>query len=71
MRALLLCLLVQDPGELEKLQKKFEDEKSLAATQRIVTVAAIGAVKTEPAAKLLAEIFDREKDGAVRLQAIK
>src|SRR5438477_6872217 len=69
--SLLICLLAQDSGDLEKLQKKFDDEKTLAATQRIATVAAIGGVKTDAAAKLLAEVFDKEKDGALRLQAIK
>lgn len=71
MRVLLaLCLLLQDADPLEPFKKKFDEEKALPPAQRIATVAALGAFKTEEAAKLLAEIHDKEKDSSVRHQAL-
>jgi HEAT repeat protein len=68
---LALGLLLQDTDPSVDLKKKFDEEKALTAPQRAATVAAIGALKSDPAVKLLGEIHDKDKDGVVRLQAIK
>jgi HEAT repeat protein len=68
MRALFLVmlLLAQEENPLAGLQKKFDQEKTLPAAQRAPTIAALGAQKSDPAATLLGEIFDKEKDTTLR-----
>ncbi|HLF94923.1 MAG TPA: HEAT repeat domain-containing protein [Planctomycetota bacterium] len=67
---LVLCLFLQDADPLEPLKKKFDQEKTLPSAQRIATVDALGALKSEEAAKLLAEIHDKDKDSNVRNEAL-
>jgi len=68
---LAIGLLLQDADPAADLKKKFDEEKALTAFQRAPTVAAIGALKSDPAAQLLGDLYDKERDGTVRIQVIK
>jgi HEAT repeat protein len=64
----LVLLLLQD---LEALKAKFNAEREKPSEQRAETVAAIAALKTDGAAAFLGEIFDKDKDSAVRAGALQ
>lgn len=82
---ILLSLLLQDapfgsrfgalaqekPAGLEALKARFDAEKEKPAAERAETVAAVAALKTDDAGALLVEIFDKDKESAVRAAALK
>ncbi|HXX93579.1 MAG TPA: HEAT repeat domain-containing protein [Planctomycetota bacterium] len=68
---LALALFLQDADPAAELRKKLDDEKSLPVAQRGLTIAAAGALRSDPAALLLGEFYDKEKDAALRILAIK
>jgi HEAT repeat protein len=71
MLAAAAILLALQGADLDALKAKFEAEKTLPAAQRLATIGAIGALKSEPAAAFLEKAFDDEKDPAVRYQALR
>ena len=67
--SILLALLLQADA-LEPLRAKFESEKAKPASQRLATIDALGALKTDEAETFLEEVFEKEKDPAVRAQSL-
>jgi HEAT repeat protein len=67
---LALSLALQDP-DLGALKTRFEAEKDKPSAERVATVAAIAAFKSDDAGALLLAIFDQDKDSAVRAAALK
>jgi HEAT repeat protein len=69
--ALLLTLAVAQGADLEALKTRFTAEKDKPAAQRLDTLAALGALKTDDSGAFLLEIFEQDKDSAVRAAALK
>ncbi|HVE41550.1 MAG TPA: HEAT repeat domain-containing protein [Planctomycetota bacterium] len=68
---LLLVLAATQGADLEALKTRFGAEKDKPAAQRLDTLAALGALKTDDAGAFLLEIVDQDKDAAVRAAALK
>jgi len=72
MRSLLfLALLVTQDADLDAFKARFAAEKDLPAAQRTPTLAAVAAQKSDDAAAFLIEVYDKDKDSAVRAAALK
>ena len=70
MKILCILLAFMCLDDLEDLRKKYEADIDLTYIKRYPTVSKIGALKTEEAATLLVEIFDKDKDTNVRRYAL-
>src|SRR5690242_8378104 len=68
---LLLTLTAAQGADLEALKTRFGAEKDKAAAQRLDTVTALGALRTDDAGTFLLEVFEQDKDSAVRAAALK
>jgi HEAT repeat protein len=67
----LLCLSLSAAGDFDTLKKRFESEVELPPLQRIDTVSALAALKSDEAGAFLTEIADKDKDSAIRAGALK
>jgi HEAT repeat protein len=61
---------VQD-GELSELKTRFEAERPKPSAQRLPTLTAVAALRSEPAAAFLGDVFDKDGDPAVRAHALQ
>jgi HEAT repeat protein len=68
---LLLTLASVQGADLEALKTRFGAEKDKPAAQRLDTLAALGALRTDDSGAFLLEVFDQDKDPAVRAAALK
>jgi HEAT repeat protein len=71
MRILIALALLLSGADLDVLKARFDAEKDKPAAQRAETVAAVAALKNDEAGAFLIEIFDKDKDSAIRAAAIK
>ena len=69
--ALLLLVAAVQGADLEALKTRYSAEKDKPAAQRLDTLAALGALKTDDSGAFLLEIFEQDKDSAVRSAALK
>ncbi|MBI3858169.1 MAG: HEAT repeat domain-containing protein [Planctomycetes bacterium] len=67
----IVALLAPLDADLDSLKARFDAEKDKPALTRNETVAAIAGLKSDPAGALLVEIFDKDKDSAVRAAALQ
>ncbi|HEX7901487.1 MAG TPA: HEAT repeat domain-containing protein [Planctomycetota bacterium] len=70
-RVLLAALLLVQDGELSELKTRFEAEKPKPSAQRLPTLSAVGALRSDPAAAFLGDVFDKDSDPEVRAHALK
>src|SRR5262245_14128140 len=68
---LLLTLAATQGADLEALKARFGAEKDKPAPQRLDTLAALGALRTDDSGAFLLEVFEQDKDSAVRAAALK
>ncbi len=71
MTALLALVLSLHDDALAPLKAAYEAERAKPAAQRLATIDAVGALKTDEAEAFLEEVFDKEKDPAVRTRALE
>jgi HEAT repeat protein len=71
MRSLILLLLLAGTNDLDALKDRFNLEKEKPAAQRAETVAAVAALRSDEAGAFLLEVFDKDKESAVRAAALK
>lgn len=66
----ILALLAQE-GELGDLKSRFEAEKPKPSAQRLPTLDAVAALRSEPADAFLGDVFDKDVDPAVKAHALR